>query len=1833
MLYIICCIGGKTVKLKVNIDIWLVLKRFLFGKTSPAIPLCFSVMKLRLSVISFSLAAAESRIENRLIFKSTGIDFNCPIEWNTSAPKPIQFNCDSYLENYMDRLFNFTTFIKTKQKNPSSYQNTFNQKSYSFLNNFDMCKPKVGTIQTVYFFEYFKSRKTKKRNVTNYPKKWNYTSQNAAAYPIWTIKRSKYYSVPQSKTKEQEALERQAEETEEPSKLVEADSLENATGSHNEIHMQISEVSVHSKRSRENDVLETESDKLKTEIKRKVSFRDEVDISGGKAETQDVEPQNCNVLPVPSEDHQNYVDDAELPLDKSPSSGSQKNLNKLSSRISDLLMTDSLMQLANEIPKRDKKKLKMAAQKSSPKNLKLTDSAKTVLAKLSKSFGDLEYTSGSGTLETDLVPQFYDEKGNPIVEVFNKDGDLLFSLKDDPIGDLATVLFDSNGLLLKNRYDAHGNRIRAVYDENAKVIRRISLINDEIKGVQADLETVEYYDHRGKPIKHLYDSSGYEIKTVGNDLTSRIFDADGRIRMEIYTRRGRRIDAVYDSRGRLLARVSDSQLIPCGRREQVRVAEMDADSLSKLFDCGSKSEDPKSENENSEKRNESPKRLYDQEGNPLIGVYDKKGRPIKLTSSGEADELLPFLFDNKGKLQSKRYDSKGKELKAVFGEDGKVISGMSIAWLNELLANSENEHATSKKKGSFFKRIYKSKSKTGKRYDIEKLYDSNGKIITSIFDSKGKPLAISLSGDATKLLPSLFGNGGKFIKRRFDSEKKRIRCVYGRDGNVISAISVTYLNRVTEKLKSEQNQEKTVDEPIIDNKKDWSCPQETVESMMTDTKTIKSLECADKIPVHLYDQDGNLLTDILDEDGNVLVSTDSGNAWKLLPHLFDEKGKFVEKLYDKKGNELSTVYNKDGKNLNECLSVAMKITTDEEPLESLETGKDNDISVKEYNNNVNEEEEKFEEKVKINENPKHESRNEHKHNKNKRTKKSKPKEPDLEPAKKESSAGFYELSVIENMSSPSKHVELNTVEQKHEDKQLKPTISITKKQSVNQNIDIPEEAPKAGDSIYRFFDQRGNQITEVYDHKGRALVKTKSGDVEQLAKYIFDKKGFLSNNIYDHKGRRITHIFDQKKRSISRISVPSIVSDEKLSNKQHRRSKGISGCIYDKDGNLIKEIYDRRGNLLIITKLVKFKDLAPIIFDDKGVRRRLYDKSGYEIGPVFDYKGKLLKNIPGYKKPKRKIYSISGKPLRNFYDSDGSLIIALYNDYGKTLCSVKKGTNNVELLSKFFFDKEGHFFKERFYNYRGEMIRHVYDSECNIVRSIKRTESRRIAHHKCTKYGGEKLSQKKNAGSANKLNVKINFASRHKQRGYHGKSEVRPVENITGTFSQSDTMLNPGKPLIQRSMSAYSIRDYPVQQEGAESLSSSASSLTDVSVKKFYDENGRLLTGVYNSKTRLLGYSASGNARVLAPYLFDMKGNFISGRYNLDRKFLKHIYDSNGKLVDKISKHVLDKNKEHRKTLRDFKFHDRNGDVVTSVYNLRDDKILKAKDSNEKAPKSVDKKGKPKKKFYNRRGSKVKTNEDQEIVAKESSAEIISDHESVSYEEKEEKERPESKGRFSILSSFRDKILTVIFDNQNRISQKLSMKTFNRAPKPKREKPKEDVYLKKNIAEIRAKVQRTHLYDKNLNVINKIYDDRKKAIKKLYNSDGKVIAELYSASGTLIKNSVLKNMFENNVFKPKAFNSEGNIITAIYTNDKHLKKVYDDKGEPAKLDSDLIYLVSELSLPREDIPGTSKSATKQVNYFSEGSSYPFPEGQNQKSQVNNQQLIEVLRIELFLHFL
>lgn len=76
-------------------------------------------------------------------------------------------------------------------------------------------------------------------------------------------------------------------------------------------------------------------------------------------------------------------------------------------------------------------------------------------------------------------------------------------------------------------------------------------------------------------------------------------------------------------------------------------------------------------------------------------------------------------------------------------------------------------------------------------------------------------------------------------------------------------------------------------------------------------------------------------------------------------------------------------------------------------------------------------------------------------------------------------------------------------------------------------------------------------------------------------------------------------------------------------------------------------------------------------------------------------------------------------------------------------------------------------------------------------------------------------------------------------------------------------------------------------------------------------------------------------------------------------------------------------------------------------------------------------------------------------------------------------------------------------------------------------------------------------------------------------------------------------MFDKNVFKPKVFNSEGNIIPIIYANKRVLKKVYDENGEPAKVDSDLIYLVSQQSLP-DDEPIPSKPAPKQVNYFSEG---------------------------------
>ncbi|XP_044757273.1 uncharacterized protein LOC123315583 isoform X2 [Coccinella septempunctata] len=1721
------------------------------------------------------------------------------------AYEALKFNHEGFLDNYIRRILNFTSSIKGSLKGTLENKKKYLEKNIH-QHIFDSYTPKEGIIHEVYFFECFKE--TEKKENCAAPKKWDEKSQNVAAYPVWTIKRSKYYSVPQTKNVTEVVPERQVEEKEHQgdseSLKLEDDSLEDVVEpiKDNESQMQVSQVSVLSMELPREVESDAEADNVpkKKEIRRKVSFRDEVDISGferNNSEDRNLDTEEYKNYPESAECDQNFYEDVNYTLEKSPSLDLQEDAKQLTSRISDLLMTDSLMQMAEVIPNATEK-LKSSMKKTSVKNLNLTESAREVLAKLSRSFVDEGYTKTSGIISIDFVPQFYDQEGNPITEIRNFDGDVLFKLYNKNVDELNSVLFDSEGVFLKNRYDANGKRIKAVYDVDGRIIRRISQINDDIKSIQTDLENVEYYDYKGKPIQKLYDSSGYEIKTVGKDLTSKIFDADGTLHKNIYTRKGRRIDAVFDSHGRLIGKTSNSQLEPVVRSE-IRVAKMDGDSLNKLFEGDNKpSKIEKNDNDNPHKRERSPKRLFDQEGNPLIGVYDKKGKPIKLTSSGEADELLPFLFDDKGKLQSKRFDSKGKELKAVFGEDGKAISEMSIAWLNELLANSKLDSPKTKKKGSFFKRNTKSKTRPQRLCDIEKLYDSKGKVITSIFDSKGKPLVVSTSGDANKLIPFLFDSDGKFVRKSYDSEKRRLRCVYGKDGNVINSISVTYLQRIVTKLDKDQNElneDNNQQKQDEENVSSLKVSEEKVEN--EEVKSSHSLDCFEKVPDQLFDQDGDVLTEIFDSEGNALAASSSGNAWKLLPHLFDHKGQFLKNRFDKKKRELKAVYNKEGDNLNDDLSSVIKVTVakssadkedsdkkpeEEKPGNEVEMKKDCEYNKSGLNDGV---------------------QNEQKESNTKLIKTVSFISSTETPSK---------INATRKKSSNPEQVELVKQKGKHDRKQLKPTTSITEKQSINQKFDKTEVPLKAGESIYRFYDERGNAITEVYDSKGRKLIRTRSEDVELLSKYLFDKKGFLFENIYDRKGRRITNIFDDQRRNISRISIPSVISGDNILSRQHEKNEKIPGSVYDKNGNLVKKIFDKKGHPLMITKLAKLEDLAPIIFDEKGVRRRIFDKSGNEIGSVYDYKGNELKRFSTSKKPKSasdcretRIFSKSGRPLRNFYDSEGTLIIALYNDYGKTLCSVRKGVDNVEKLSKFFFDKEGQFLRGRFYNFRGQMIKHVYDSDNNIVRSIKKTASRKIAHYKYSNRDGEKNHRK----HTNKMNPR-DQTSKHKQRNYHGKSEVRPVENVTGTFSsQSDTILNPATPLVQRSMSAYSLRDYPKRKEIRAQSAASSTSLTNMSIKKFYDEHGRLLTGVYNSKTRLLGYSASGNARVLAPYLFDTKGNFISGRFNLDRKPLKNIYDSSGKLVEKISKPILNKTKEATKASkksRGFKFHDLNGDEITSVYDLRGEKILDVTGSCEKIANLFDKNGNFKRNLYNYRGSELKVyGVCQESVRRGSSMEDDID-------QKEDEKR--SKGRFSVLSSFKDKILTVIFDNQHRLSHRLS---------PQSLKKKARQYMEGERGKLQGIPKRkSNLYDKNLNLIKDIYDDRGKIIRKLYNSDGEVIEELYSVSGTLVKNNVLKHMFEEDVFTPKVFNSEGNLISTIYANRKVLKKVFDEHGGPAKVDSDLIYLVSDRSLPDDASPETSKSETKQVNYFSEGSSYPFPEGQNQNRQIKNQQLIE-----------
>lgn len=1814
-----CCIGGKYTIFRVHnrflVKCYLSINVFLVKYS------CFFIMKKLMLKLTHSFSFLVDKNPMGYLQER---DINCSqlkaqISWK-EEPKSLECLHEQSIENYVRYLLNFITFKKGSLKHKTLNENDWCNKNFHFHNNFNLNRRRGGTLYATYFFECLKENKEKQSCEMSPQKKWDEQSQDQLAYPVWTIKRSKYYSVPQSKNKNEVVLEQKLEdnaeaENTEQLNLEDVDSLDNIGEPHNEITMQISQVSVHSTRLAEEE-LEDDNDitDKKTEIKRKVSFREEVDISGAG-----LEPESSQDQPLDFKDYHNppdssdcgqaFFDDIKFELEESPPVDSQEDIKQLSSRISDLLMTDSLMQIAKEIPKYETKKLKQSTKRSSPKSLNLTNSARNVLAKLSKSFEqDEDYKSASGVLDSDMAKHFYDKGGNPIAEVYNSYGDLLFKLKDNNVHKLTSVLFDPEGQFLKNRYDVDGKRIKMVYDASGKAIRHLSQNAEDFKGIQADLETVEYYDYKGKPIKHLYDSLGYEIKTVGKDLTSRIFDADGRLQNDIFTKRGGKIDAIYDSHGHLIAKVPENHLEPAIRREQVRVAKLDDDSLNKLFEGENKS--VKFENEDSTKKDGSPKRFFDQEGNPLTGVYDKKGKPIKLTSSGEADELLPFLFDTKGKLQSKRFDSKGKELKAVFGEDGKAISEMSIAWLNELLANSKESNSKTKKKAPFFKRISKSKTKTDKQCDIDKFYDSNGKIITSIFDAKGKPLAVTLSGDANKLIPVLFDRGGKFIKKRYDSEKRKVRCVYGRDGNIITTISITYIDSVVEKLKNEDNQDQNKNKSLPENNRTSQIVSGETEGDMTITKSAKSFDCFENVPDQIYDEDGNVLTAIYDNEGNILENTSSGNAWKLLPYLFDHQGNFMKKRFDKKGRELIAIYDKEGENLNNDLSAAIKITVGKRfaPTENSQHP-----SEKRDDDHVNER--SYESSDAIDRVSKHEI----KYNENEKCKTdnieiSKEKEslPDIR-KKVSSNASVTNPSkhdMVRRTTSATKQTEVTLQKEKHDKKQLKPTTSITKNQSFNQKFDIPDVQSKAGESIENFYDEKGNPITEVYDIKGRTLIRTKLGEVEQLAKVLFDKKGFLLEHIYDRKGRRIKQLFDHKRRSISRISLSSILSGDKIS-KQHQNDKKIPGSIYNKKGYLLKEVYDKKGHPIILTRIAKLEDLAPIIFDENGVRRRVFDKSGYEIGPVYDYKGNELKHLPVFKKPKPKpnykdarIFSKSGRPLRNFYDSEGTLIIALYNDYGKTLCSVKKGFNNVELLSKFFFDKEGHFYRGRFYNFRGQMIRHVYDSDNNVIRSIKRTESRRIAHHKSSNREGGR-SQRKNTDNANKLNLRIkNDGSKHRQRGYHGRSEVRPVENIMGNFSsQSDTKLNPVAPLVQRSMSAYSLGDYPKRYALAKNSSSSNSSLLNISIKKFYDENGKLLTGVYNSKTRLLGYTASGNARVLAPYLFDTDGNFISGRYNLNRKPLTNIFDSNGKLVEKLSNTVVNKTKkEIPKTSKGFKFHDLNGDTITSVYDVRGDKILDITSTNDKIVNLFDKNGKLKKNLYNNEGSKLKVYEEnpkgaEKTQENQSSEEVRSEPESDVCEEREKDHFSASKGRFSALNNFKDKILTVIFDNQQRLSQKLSRQT---SKKRRRNRPEE-----KNSKKIpddtnnKKKQKRTHLYDKNLMRINDIYDDRGRIIKKLHNSDGQVIEDLYSVSGTLMKNKVLRNMFDKNVFKPKVFNSEGNIIPIIYANKRVLKKVYDENGEPAKVDSDLIYLVSQQSLP-DDEPIPSKPAPKQVNYFSEG---------------------------------
>ncbi|KAL3276432.1 hypothetical protein HHI36_011816 [Cryptolaemus montrouzieri] len=1709
--------------------------------------------------------------------------------------------CDGQKE-YLENLFNFMSFMKGYNQHFKLYeQKCYNKKKTSLYLSLGEVKSLIcpsRQIYKVYFFGCFRDGKHEK---LDRPKKnlWSGHVNNVTAFPVWTIKKSKYYNIPRNKKAQKRNVQ--------PKLSIEAVDAVASVHSTPEVQMQISEVSVCSVDSERVD--KAQCDKIKkTEVIRKVSFRDEVDISGSGVDYKD--DQEFYNETTPDYD-QHYWDDAK----KEFSHSELQDIKRLSENISDLLMTDSLMDIAVDIPKHDIKP-REHSKKSSSKNLNLTESAKNILAKLSKSFNDEKSFHVLETIDGRLISQFYDEKGEPINEVFNYDGQLIGRLKASDMDNFASILFDSDGVFFKDRYNYKGKRIKAVYDANRKVIDRIKSPRREVENnIEADLEITQYYDQKGEPIEYLYDACGHKIKTTSKDLKTTIFKKNGSLRNDLYTKGRLKIDAVFDSKGQVVGKVSN-ELNP----------KTDY-SLSKLFESMNRFEDEKIVKTPVSSRCSS-RRLFDQEGKPLIGIYDKKGKPMKLTSSGEADELVPYLFDNKGKFQSKRYDAKGRELKAVFGEDGAEISEVSIPWLNELLSGDTRTTKT-KMRDSFFRRKTKVKRKL---HNLDNLYDGEGKLITGLYDSKGVQLIHSSSGDLIKLLPFLFDDNGKFIKKRYDSQGKKYKSVYDRDGNVLTSLSTSILDRILRKIPDQKTREFPTKEDAKtklsedEGKEEQQSRSQMKLSISSQLNIIHSSENRgiNHTPMKIFDKKQNLITGVYDSYGNLLKESKSGNAFKLLPYFFDTKGRFLNNRFDYDGRKLRKIYDENGELVS---TIAISLTQ----LKEKQSSSGNDEVTNGKNVEI----------IKAT-STKHEVNQEHGKNAKRNDNNTDPKAINSKSNNRRSlNMKTDELAAAGSKISeqrPESHQKLSESKidphtQKKDKKLLKQIRSVNTRPSGEFKREPKKLTEKAGESICRFHDHRGNIITEIYDAKGRALKVTRSGEVDKLAPFVFDKKGLLRKEIYDYKGRKITNVYDDKGRSISRISVPSIRSDDRMQAKNERRSPG---SVYDKSGRLVREIYDKVGHPTIVTRLGKLEDLAPIIFDEKGVRRIVYDKQGNEIGSLYDYKGRILKHPPVATRSKPKldykrsrIFSKAGRPLRNFYNSDGTLIIALYNDHGKTLCTVKKGENNVEVLSRFFFDKYGRFLRGRFFDFRGSRIKHVYDSDDNIIRSIRRTHSRRIAHHK-TNYLRNKPNVKRTSGSTILMKRSVSGSSRHSQRGYYRRNEVRPVENITGRNSISEPDLS-SKLKLKNSLSIYSLQELPTLNENASPRNSDSLP----TVRKFYDEQGNLLTGVYNSKKNLLGYSASGNARFLAPYLFNFKGRFIPGRFNTEGKLLKHIFDSKENLIDKISEPFLKVVREalylNSSDRKKRKFYDIAGKRITSVYDLKKRKISSISRSRDLTNHLFDEDGMLLRNIYDAKGERIRELYDKHQQVVRNISPLVAY--STSYRREQDElvvdEDVQERRRFPLLCDFKDKVLTVIFDNHNRLTQKTSQHNISKALKSiittegfnKMDKKIKEMMPGKSfhgvINKIIHKKPISDIYDENGKMIRKIYDQKGKPLTKIYDFNGNLICNLHSASGSLIKGNILVNMFgKDGVFYPKACDSSGNVITTIYANKRVVTRIYDKDRNPVKMESDLIYLVSKQSLPDKSKSLIVQPTPKQIHYFSEGCTYTLPKESTQTQQID-----------------